>query len=203
MASQPYPGRVPTRARDRLLDTAEELFYAQGAAATGVEQILEASGVGRASFYRHFAGKEELELAVLAQRRRRWATEFVPRVRALGGHPLDVFDVLAARLEETGFRGCAFLNAMVEVPDPQAAVHRVAVDQKEDQQRFFADLLAEHGYPDPDGRLAARLQLLYDGASVTGIRERSGLPALEAREMAQLLLERAAGQVDGRRVAGS
>jgi len=55
----------------------------------------------------------------------------------------------------------------------------------------------------PDGRLAARLQLLYDGASVTGIRERSGLPALEAREMAQLLLERAAGQVDGRRVAGS
>jgi len=179
---------VPTRARERLLDTAEELFYAQGAGATGVEQILEASGVGRASFYRHFASKEELELAVLAQRRRRWATEFVPRVRALGGHPLHVFDVLAARLEETGFRGCVFLNAMVEVPDPQAPVHRVAVDQKEDQQRFFGDLLAEQGYADPDGRLAARLQLLYDGASVTGIRERSPRPALEAREMAEVLL---------------
>ena len=56
---------MATNARERLLDTAEDLFYAQGTRGTGVEQILQVSGVGRASFYRHFPGKDELVVAVL------------------------------------------------------------------------------------------------------------------------------------------
>lgn len=179
---------VPTNARERLLTTAEELFYAQGARATGVEQILAASDVGRASFYRHFASKDDLIVAVLERRREYWRDVFVPKVRAMGGHPLDVFDLLAVRLEETGYRGCAFLNTLVEIPDPQDPAHRCAVEHKEDQRRLFAELLAEHGYDDVGDRLSHRLLLLYDGASATGLRERSPQAATDAREVAELLL---------------
>lgn len=179
---------MATNARERLLDTAEDLFYTQGTRGTGVEQILTVSGVGRASFYRHFASKDELVVAVLRRRRELWATVTVPRVLARGGHPLDMFDVLAERLEETAFRGCAFLNTLVEIPDPAEPAHREAVEQKDDQREFFAQLLATHGYADDDGALARRLLMLYDGASVAGLREKSPRPAFDARAVAEVLL---------------
>lgn len=179
---------MPTNARERLLDTAEDLFYAQGTRATGVEQILATSGVGRASFYRHFESKDELIVAVLRRRRERWATTTVPRVRTMGGHPLDVFDVLADRLVETGYRGCAFLNALVEIPNAQEPAHLEAVAHKEDMRAFLGELLAAHGYPDEGGELSRRLLMLYDGASVVGLRERSPRAAHDARAIAEVLL---------------
>ncbi len=182
---------MPTRARDRLLSTAEELFYAQGTRATGVDQILETSGVGRASFYRHFASKDDLIVAVLQQRRERFRTGFEPRVAASGGHPLAVFDVLAERLDETGYRGCAFLNTMVEIPDPANPAHREAVEHKEELRAYFGELLAAHGYADADHELSRRLLMLYDGASVTGLRERSPRAAADARAVAEILLANA------------
>lgn len=191
---------MATNARERLLTTAEELFYAQGIRATGVEQILATSGVGRASFYRHFASKDDLVLAVLARRRERWAERIEPLVAAKGGHPLAVFDVLAERLEATGYRGCAFLNTLVEIPDPDDAAHRTAVEHKAEVRAYFGRLLAANGYADDDGSLARRLLMLYDGASVTGLRERSPRAAHDARAMAELLLaaaprtDRAAGR---------
>ena len=188
---------MPTNARERLLDAAEELFYAQGTRATGVEQILATSGVGRASFYRHFAGKDALVLAYLARRRGVWTEEFEPKVRARGGHPLAVFEVLAERLEQTGYRGCSFINTLVELPDPADPAHQVAVAQKEQMRAFFGELLAEHGYADDDGALSRRLLMLYDGASVTGVRERSPRAASDARAVAELLLEAAAGRRSG------
>lgn len=179
---------MPTNARERLLTAAEELFYAHGLRATGVEQILATSGVGRASFYRHFASKDELVLAVLQRRRERWETVFEPRVRALGGHPLAVFDVLAERLEATGYRGCVFINTLVELPDPTDPAHEFAVRQKERVRTFLAGLLADHGHAEDADALARQLLMLYDGASVTGLRERSPRAAHDARAMAEVLL---------------
>lgn len=179
---------MATNARERLLDTAEELFYAQGTRGTGIEQILATSGVGRASFYRHFASKDDLIVAVLRRRRERWGTQTVPRVLARGGHPLDMFDVLAERLDETAYRGCAFLNTLVEIPDVAEPAHREAVEQKDDQQAFFAELLAAHGYADDDGALARKLLMLYDGASVAALREKTPRPAVDARGVAEVLL---------------
>lgn len=187
-ATGPYPCCVPRNARDRLLDAAEELFYAQGTRATGIEQILQASGVGRASFYRHFASKDDLVLAYLERRTTVWNDVFVPEVRRRGGHPLVVFDLLAERLETTGYRGCSFINTLVELPDPDDRAHRAAAEHKEQMRAFFADLLAEHGYRDDDGALARRLLMLYDGASVTGVRERSPRAAHDARSVAELIL---------------
>lgn len=179
---------MATNARERLLDTAEELFYAQGTRATGIEQILATSGVGRASFYRHFASKDELVLAFLERRQAGWEAEFVPQVLARGGHPLAVFDQLAERFERTDYRGCSSINTVAELPDPADPAHRLAVVLKERMRAFFGELLAAHGYDDDDGSLARRMLLLYDGASVTGVRERTPQAAHDARAMAELML---------------
>lgn len=169
------------------MSTAEELFYAEGVRAVGVERLLEVSGVGRASFYRHFSGKESLVLEVLRDRDRRWRAWLAEAVATRGGTPLSVFDALAERFESADFRGCAFINIMVENADPDCAVHRLADDHKRAVTHFVAGLLAGAGHTEPD-ELAAQFVLLMDGANVTALRTRDAEPAYRAKSVAAALL---------------
>ncbi|MFJ5230168.1 TetR/AcrR family transcriptional regulator [Kitasatospora sp. NPDC088391] len=185
---------MATHARARLLDTAEELFYAEGIRAVGVERILAESGVGRASFYRHFTGKDELVVAVLTRRDRAWRDWLAAGVAERGGRPLDVFDALAERFARADFRGCAFINTMVETADPDSPAHRVAAAHKRQVVAYVAGLLAAQGRPAEEAAaLARRLVLLMDGAIVTALREGTPDAAAEARAVAAALLAAGAG----------
>ncbi len=177
---------MPTNARQRLLDAAETLFYAEGVRAVGVERILDVSGVGRASFYRHFSGKDDLVAAVLERRDREWRAWLSERVTALGGGPLAMFDALAERFERADFRGCAFINTMVEAADPDSPAHRVAVEHKNQVVTYVEGLLDMDAQPEP-AALARQFVMLMDGAIVTALRERGTEPARRARMVAALL----------------
>ena len=176
---------MPTRARERLLDTAEELFYAEGIRAVGLERILSTSGVGRASFYRHFASKDDLVVAVLERRDTAFHAWLAARVAEAGGDPLSIFDALAERFGSADFRGCAFINTMIESADPSSAAHRTAVAHKERLTTYVAGLLDARGM---SPALAPQIVLLMDGATVTALRERTAEPAAQARSMAAGLL---------------
>jgi AcrR family transcriptional regulator len=181
---------MPTRARERLLQTAERLFYAEGIRAVGVDRIVSESGVGRASFYRHFAGKDDLVVAVLRGRDERWRQWLAERVQAHGGGPLAVFDALAERFTLDDFRGCAFINSMVESADPASPVHQVAAQHKARVTAYLDALLADAGRAD-HAALAASFVLLMDGAIVTALRERDPEPARRAAAVAAALLGQA------------
>ncbi|MDJ0347373.1 TetR/AcrR family transcriptional regulator [Streptomyces sp. H10-C2] len=183
---------MPVNARQRLLTTAEDLFYAEGIRAVGLERILSTSGVGRASFYRHFASKDELVVAVLQGRDERWRAWLADRVTALGGGPLAVFDALAERFARQDFRGCAFINTMIENADPASPAHRVAAQHKTAVAVYVETLLTTAGAPEP-AALAAQFTLLMDGATVTALRERTAAPAARARAVAAALLASAVG----------
>ncbi|QIS08073.1 TetR/AcrR family transcriptional regulator [Nocardia arthritidis] len=182
---------MATRARQRLLDTAEELFYAEGVRAVGLERLLQESGVGRASFYRHFASKDDLVVAVLTERDRRWLAWLREAVADKASDPVDrplaVFDALAERFARDDFRGCAFINTMVEVADRESAAHRVADRHKQHVAEYLAELLAAAGQPDA-ATLAKEFALLVDGAIVTALREGTPEAAARARAIAERLL---------------
>ncbi|MFD5557349.1 TetR/AcrR family transcriptional regulator [Streptomyces sp. NPDC127068] len=178
---------MPTHARARLLAAAEELFYAEGIRAVGVERLLSASGVGRASFYRHFAGKDELVVAMVQGYGVRFLDSLAQDVAARGGHPLAVFDALADRFERDDYRGCAAINTIIESADPESAAHRVAAAHKDDVVRYLTGLLTTAGSPRP-AELADQFLLLIDGAIVTAQRERDARAAHRARTIAAALL---------------
>ncbi|MGK4579567.1 TetR/AcrR family transcriptional regulator [Kitasatospora sp. HPMI-4] len=178
---------MPTHARERLLQGAEELFYKEGIQAVGVERLLAVTGVGRASFYRHFAGKDELVQAVLKRRDARWHTWLEETVAAHGGGPLAVFDAIAEFAESENFRGCAFINAMAEAPDPHSEIFHLANEHKGKVTDLFDRLLEEEGHPDHRA-LAEQFILLMDGATVTAMRQRGGGAARRARAIAERLL---------------
>ena len=153
----------------------------------GVERLLAVSGVGRASFYRHFTSKDDLVVATLAGYGERWRHWLAEQVATRGGHPLAVFDALADRFERHDFRGCAAINTMVEVADPTSAAHQAAADHKGAVTDYLDTLLATAGHTDHE-TLAEQFILLIDGATVTALRDRTGQPGRQAKAIAAALL---------------
>ena len=105
-------------ARSHILEVAERLFYAEGYRAVGVDRLIAEADVAKATFYRHFRTKDDLLVAVLEARDARFREWLARRVEALAADPRDrplaVFDALAELFAADDFRGCAFLNTMVE-----------------------------------------------------------------------------------------
>jgi AcrR family transcriptional regulator len=182
---------VATEARRRLLATAAELFYAEGIRAVGVERLLAESGVGRASFYRHFDSKDDLVVAVLRHRDTTWREWLAARVDALADTPADkplaVFDALEERFAAQDFRGCPFINTIVEMADPTSTAHQVANEHKRAVIDYLVGLLREAGYSTARPTAQA-LHMLMEGAVVTAVRERTTDPARNAKESAAILL---------------
>jgi AcrR family transcriptional regulator len=108
--------------RDRIIDTATRLFYYRGIPATGVDTISDSAHVAKMSLYRHFRSKDQLILECLQRLDTRYHNWFVEQVRQRADDPaqalLSVFDVLDEWFNSPHFRGCAFINATVELADP-------------------------------------------------------------------------------------
>ncbi|GAB4083559.1 TetR/AcrR family transcriptional regulator [Myceligenerans cantabricum] len=155
-------------ARERLLRTASELFYADGVRGVGVERVVAEASVTRATFYRHFAGKEALVVAYIE------ATDAALRERAAelpsgdaGAWLTQVTDLVGETLCAPGFRGCAFINAAAEYPDPGSPVRRAVRAHRDWLVGVVSEALRGAGHPAPE-EAGRRWMALRDGAMVGG-----------------------------------
>jgi AcrR family transcriptional regulator len=179
-------------ARERLLASANELFYAKGVQSVGIDQIIEHAGVAKASLYNTFGSKEGLVRAYLESRRdanmgriARALTRFrTPREKLLG-----IFDAQGEMMTRPTYNGCAFVAASAEAPH-RGTVEEVSAGYRGTLRALFAELAAEAGVADP-GTLARKLHLLYDGATLSGRMDRDPQAAAFAREAAETLLDAA------------
>ncbi|WP_327400752.1 TetR/AcrR family transcriptional regulator [Streptomyces sp. NBC_01288] len=157
--------RPLTPAGRRIVAAAEELFYQRGITAVGVDLIAEHSGVTKRTLYNQFGSKDHLVAAYLTGRDQRW--------RSLVRTAVDASDTPAEAVtapfealrtwSETNTRGCAFINALAELPDPAHPAHRVAANQKLWLLNLFKELAAAAGCSHP-ATLATRLLVLHEGA---------------------------------------
>ncbi|RII20442.1 HTH-type transcriptional regulator YjdC [Streptomyces sp. YIM 130001] len=159
-----------SEARARLLSTATRIFYAEGIHSVGVDRIIAEAQVTRATLYRHFAGKEELVLAYLDQADRGIRAQVAAaessgesgsdRVRAVARSIVD-------GIKSPGFRGCAFLNAVAEYPDPAHPIHRTVLAHREWFLDTVTELLGQAGH-EPADAAGRHLVMLRDGAMAAG-----------------------------------
>src|SRR5262249_978180 len=114
--------RPTSEARQRILETADRLFYQEGVRAVGIDRIIAEAGVAKMSLYKHFASKDELILAALKYREESVLEFFrssMERHARKAKSPLRAFfAALKDFFESPGFRGCPFQNAAVELADP-------------------------------------------------------------------------------------
>jgi len=177
--------------RERILAAAARLFAAQGINATGMEQVAEQAPVSKRTLYAHFRTKNDLVIAHLQGLASSGATlesvlsrdDIPPRERILA-----LFDEPAA--DTAPVRGCPFIDAAAEFPDPQSAVHSYAREQKLRMARLVTALLTELGCREP-AALAEQLVTLADGAASRAMVLDEADYGRHARAAAEVLLERA------------
>ncbi|MGZ4245604.1 MAG: TetR/AcrR family transcriptional regulator [Solirubrobacteraceae bacterium] len=191
-AGDPPPRSGGRGARGRILAAARVLFHRHGINATGVAELCAAAHVSKRTLYQHFAGKDQLVAAYLRAFAEdpHYAPEAVlaredlaPRARLL-----ELFATLAS--DGHPMRGCPFVNAAVELPDPAHPGHRFAAAHKPRFAERLAGLAREAGARDAD-RVGRRLALLYDGAAAQIVVHDSPEPAAEAQALAAAILSEA------------
>jgi AcrR family transcriptional regulator len=187
-------GRTPESARDRLLTAASKLFHEAGIQATGVDSIIEAAGVAKATFYRHFPSKDDLVVAWLRDPRTRWFERAQAQARASGAGPGDeillFFEAVAEWLETENYRGCPYLNSAVEITDPAAPARLVIRETLDEIGAYFRTLVTAAGYAEPE-LLGMELHALTAGAISLAVARQTSAFALTAREAARQLLAQA------------
>jgi len=159
--------RRESPARRRVLDAASRLFYAEGIHAVGIDRVIAEAGVAKATFYHHFPSKDALVCAYLEAEDARIRLLMPPAGDTPADRVLAVFDALGEHACGPGFRGCAFINAAAEYPDPRHPVRRVVAVHRAWFQGVLRDLLAAGEHPDP-ARTATMLMMLRDGLVVAG-----------------------------------
>ncbi|HEY1381440.1 MAG TPA: TetR/AcrR family transcriptional regulator [Gemmataceae bacterium] len=183
--------REASEARQRLLETADRLFYRDGIRAVGIDRIIAEAGVAKMSLYKHFPSKDDLILAVLKYREENVLAFFRA---AMGRHgkkaksPLRAFfAALKDFFESPGFRGCPFQNAAVELADP---AHPGTEFVRGHKQRFGAFLrgLVEEAVGKAAAKVAPAVAILVEGALVTAVIQGTPAAADVARDAALKLV---------------
>jgi AcrR family transcriptional regulator len=188
----PYEGGEAAAGTNvRILNSAARLFYRKGIRAVSVDEVADGASVTKVTVYKHFRGKAQLLAACLHALDGRFFSWFVREVEARSPDPaqrlLAVFDVLEAWFQRRDFRGCAFINATVELADASHPAHDAVLAHKTRCRRYFSELAEAAGLPDPDA-LSDQWMLLTEGATITALVEGDVAAARKARAGAEAML---------------
>lgn len=177
-----YPG-TPAQ---RILAAADKLFYTQGIRAVGVDAVAAEAGVSKRTLYNHYPSKDALIAAYLTARFRQITPSDAPAREQL----LGAFDRLERILADGSFRGCPYVNAVIELGDPKHQAAGIAVQFKEQRRVWYRALLERMGIRDADA-LATQLQLLAEGALAAALVRGDPSLARSARAAAEVLIDNA------------
>lgn len=159
-----------SRVRDRIFDTACDLFYRQGIRCVGVDAIASEAGTNKMSFYRSFASKDELVAEYLREQERLHKEWWDNTIAPYAGDPRRQIEALfegwVAKMRKKDRHGCAFVNAAVELREPDHPALLVVHGHKAEMRRRFRKLAKEAGSSTPD-LLGDALTLLAEGGAMS------------------------------------
>lgn len=182
--------------REHLLNTAWQLFNVRGYHATGIDTIMEASGVSKTTLYKYFASKEELILEVLRRRHEELLAHFQnciaqSRLRQPDlpdeQHIFALFDALHEWINSGQFFGCNFINASAEYGAPDEPIHQLACEHKKKLGRLVFDLLSGRSAGERKA-LAENILLVMDGTIVAAHVRGDKRAAKKSRTIVQAML---------------
>ena len=185
--------RSKSEARQRIVETAERLFYAEGVRAVGIDRIIAESEVAKMTLYNHFSSKDDLILAVLQYREEKFGGMFEKwmqrHVKKGMGRLEAFFAALKDWFESPGFRGCAFINASVELADADHAASQFSAEHKTRFHEMLTDIITETSGAKA-AAIAPAIALMVEGAIVTAVMEQTSDPADVAKEAALALVSK-------------
>jgi AcrR family transcriptional regulator len=178
-------------ARQRILDTAYELFAHRGIRAVGIDEVIERAGVAKATLYRHFPSKDDLVVAFLRLREQRWTLAWVEaESERRGATPeerlLAIFDLYDEWFRRDDFEACSFVNVLLEL-GPAHPAGRASIAHLETIRSVVRRRATEAGLRDPES-FARSWHILMKGSIVSASEGDVGA-ARRAQAIARLLIE--------------
>src|SRR5882757_6859587 len=175
---------------ERLMDTAADLFLREGIRVVGIDRLINEAGVARASLYQNFGSKDDLVVAYLNHEHEADRAGY-ERAALRREEPIDralmIFDLAESASRHSHYRGCPFLNAATEFPEPTHPVTTVVRKHRQWVLECLAAALREAGVAEPT-TVAGQVQILYDGGLAGSKVSRSTKPIRLARQMAENLV---------------
>ena len=172
---------------ERILETADRLFYHQGIRAVGVDTVADEIGISKRTLYNHYPSKDVLVAAYLSRRLVELEIDDRPPLEQV----LGTFERLERSVARRTFRGCAFVNAVAELGDEVPQANKLAVAFKERRRLWFRELLVRLGIAEAD-RLATQVALLLDGAIAASLVRGDPAFVRAARNAAAILIDTSA-----------
>lgn len=181
-----------SQARDQILQTASELFYQKGIQHVGINEVIAVSGVAKRTLYRWFSSKDQLIEEVMKYRAAEWLRWFEAAVTERGDTPKDrllaTFDVLREWYASPNFRGCPFINAVLEIADASHQAHHVSIKLRESIRQIIMRLATDAGVQDSEF-FSQQYLLLIGGASLMATIEQSPAGATFAQKALSVLID--------------
>jgi AcrR family transcriptional regulator len=183
---------VASPARQRILDSAYDLFSRRGIRAVGIDEVIERATVAKATLYRHFPSKDDLVLAFLRRREELWTHGWVEQeARRRGDTPteslLAIFDLFDEWFHRDDFEGCSFVNVLLETADLDHPVGAASALHLANIREVLKKLATEAGLRDID-EFALSFHILMKG-SIVQAGEGDREAAKRAQAIARLLVE--------------
>jgi len=133
--------------KERILETAYNLFYKQGYNTTGINQILDEAKVAKASLYQHFGSKEELGVEYIKKVREDWFLAFeihLSKKKDSKQKILTAFDFLEINMKINDFRGCRFLNLLSDIDTTSTEMQNQILEHKTKLRNLFTTLIQQY-----------------------------------------------------------
>jgi len=177
-------------ARERLLDAASRLFYAEGIQAVGIQRIIEEANTVKASLYAHFKSKDDLVAAYMQREFDRARVEVEALLQGLTGRRklLRLFDSLAEAMGQPGFCGCTYTNAAVEIIALDHPATPIVHAYRAWWSQLMIGLVRETGAASPE-KVGAAALLLFEGAQAAGRLGQGPQAVKDARWAVERLLD--------------
>lgn len=193
VASVKNATRPGSEARQRILNSAYELFSRRGIRNVGIDEVIDRAGVAKATLYRHFSSKDHLVLAFLERREQLWTKEWVEAEALQRGKTpeeqlLAIFDLFHEWFQRDDFEGCSFVNVMLEFGGgDRHALGRASAVHLENIRSVVRTLAEQAGLRDPDS-FALSWHILMKG-SIVQAGEGDREAAKRAKSMGRLLID--------------
>ncbi|UFH57680.1 TetR/AcrR family transcriptional regulator [Spirosoma sp. KNUC1025] len=178
---------------DKIIDTAERLFYTQGYSNTGINQVIEEADIAKASLYNHFGTKADLLVAYIQRTHDRWFNRLESAVKQVAD-PKDkllvLFDHHLNRQQIRQFGGCPFIKANDEAGTSDPRVLSEIQRTKQHSKDFIKRLVANSGHQQllTDGELAELIFLTLEGAITAASVFKRAADIQSARKIIQKLI---------------
>lgn len=177
--------------RQTIVETASQLFYANGYNLTGINEIIKEAGVAKATLYNHFKSKDDICLAYLQHKHKTFMDSINSFLKDRKGKNkvLGIFDFLEQFFLDKDFNGCWCINTVSELPKGEERVRAEIQTQKKEFISWLGTILSDSGYASESEKIANQVYLLYEGAVAESHLHQEPWPIREAKSICTTILD--------------